>query len=75
MIRLYWWLSVWVILHNIQLKADLLTGRVIYKGDLNVTNLVSVKCAIGSAPNRGTACFTMEILTDFFRTKEDPIQP
>jgi hypothetical protein len=42
-------LSPWVILHNIWLKASLLAGGVLHKGDSNVTHLVSMKGAIGSA--------------------------
>jgi hypothetical protein len=40
----------WAILYNVQLKADLLAGRVLHKIDFNVAHLVCDKGAIGSAP-------------------------
>ncbi len=46
---IYWRLSPWVILNNIQLKADLLAYGVLHNGDFNVTHLISIKGAIGSA--------------------------
>jgi hypothetical protein len=40
----------WAILYNVQLKADLLAGRVLHKRDFNVTHLFCDKGAIGSDP-------------------------
>jgi hypothetical protein len=39
-----------VILNNIRLKANLLAGSLFQNGDFNTTHLVSIKGAIGSAP-------------------------
>jgi hypothetical protein len=47
---IHWWLSPWVLLHNIGLKANLLAGRVSHKEDFNVAHLVSIKGAAGSVP-------------------------
>jgi hypothetical protein len=45
-----WWVSPWVVLHNIWLKANLFFRRLFHKGDLNITHLVSSKGAVRSAP-------------------------
>ncbi len=45
-----WRLSPQVILNNIQLKVNLLAGGVFHKEEFNVTHLVSIKGAVGIAP-------------------------
>jgi hypothetical protein len=47
---MHWRLVSRAILYNVQLKVDLLSGRVLHKRDFNVTYLVCDEGAIGSAP-------------------------
>jgi hypothetical protein len=63
-----------VILKDTQLKADLLAGRILHKGDFNVTHLVPIKGAVGSAPRlRDSPLHNKNVLNGpFFYKKEVP---
>jgi hypothetical protein len=47
---IHWRLFPRVVLNNVRLKAYLFAGRVSHKEDFNVTHLICVKGAVGSAP-------------------------
>ena len=58
---IHWRLVSRAILYYVQLKMDLLAGRVLHKRDFNVAHLVCYECAVRSAPGLGTTRFTTEM--------------
>ncbi len=76
---IHWWLYPQVLLHNVQLKANLLAGGILHKGDFNVPHLVSIKGAIGSAPQLRDSLLHLHngnvLNGPFLYKKEVPTQP
>jgi hypothetical protein len=70
----HWCLVSQAVLYNVQLKADLLAGRVLHERDFNVAHPICDKGAIGSAPLlRDNSIYNRNAITGpFFHKKEVP---